>query len=112
VLYLLELTPEGQELIDIYDNILAKEGRGRITFEPPLETFLNQPALQDNNLDGPSDFLMEHVAKMITGAEPIDNWENVLEEWKKKGGDKYLEEAKAQYEKANTTRLKIINSIF
>jgi putative aldouronate transport system substrate-binding protein len=96
---LLEITPEGKELMDIYDNILAKEGRGRITFEPVLETFVSQPALQDNNLDGPSEFLMEHIAKMITGAEPVNNWGKVLDEWKKQGGDKYLEEAKAQYKK-------------
>ncbi|WP_234987279.1 extracellular solute-binding protein [Bacillus sinesaloumensis] len=95
---LLELTPEGKELLSIYDDILMKEGRGRIVFEPPLQTLTNQPALQDNNIDGPNDFMMEHIAKMITGAEPISNWEKVLEEWKSKGGEKLLEDAKAQYE--------------
>ncbi|MFJ5622880.1 extracellular solute-binding protein [Peribacillus loiseleuriae] len=96
---LLEQTPEGKELMNSFDNVLSKEGRGGIYFEPPLKTFDSNPVMQDKTPDGPSDFLMEHIMKMITGAEPIDNVDKVLEDWKKKGGDQYLKDAKEQYKK-------------
>ena len=95
---LLELTPEGQELMGIFDTITVKEGRSGIEFDPPLESFTSYPALQDQGVTH-SDFIMGHVAKMITGAEPIDNWDNVLEQWKSQGGNQILEEAKERYEK-------------
>ena len=94
---LLELTPEGKELMDVFDTITINEGRSGIEFDPPLETFFSYPALQDMG-DNHSDFLMAHIAKMITGAEPIENWDKVLEDWKKQGGNKVLEEAKVRYE--------------
>jgi len=104
---LLQLTPEGQDLLNVYENVLANEGNGGIYFEPPLTTFTSKPEMEDKNADGHSDFLKEHIVKMITGAEPIEDWDKVLEAWRKNGGDQYLEDAKEQYEKGDyyeTTR--------
>jgi putative aldouronate transport system substrate-binding protein len=100
---LLELTPEGKKLMNVFDNVLTKEGRGGISFDPELDTFKTMPTLIDKGPDGPSDFLMEHIAKMVTGAEPIDNWDNVIKEWKEKGGAQALEEAKTKYKEGQYT---------
>ena len=43
--------------------------------------------MEDKNADGHSDYLHGHIVKMITGAEPVSDWDKVLEEWKKLGGD-------------------------
>lgn len=94
---LLELTPEGQALMNSFDEITAKEGRSGIAFDPPLDSFTNFPGLQDKG-DHHSDFLMGHIAKMITGAEPIDEWDQVLENWKEQGGNEILQEAKERYD--------------
>ncbi|MDR7078464.1 putative aldouronate transport system substrate-binding protein [Neobacillus niacini] len=104
---LLETTPEGQQLLDTYENVLAKEGNGGITFEPPLTTFTGKPDMEDKNADGHSEYLHGHIVKMITGAEAVSDWDKVLEEWKKLGGDQYLKDAKAQYKEGKyyeTTR--------
>lgn len=94
---LMELTPEGQELMELFDTVTINEGRSGIEFDPSLDAFVSYPGLQDMG-DNHSDFLMEHIAKMITGAEPIDNWDDVLEQWKSQGGDEILAEAKERYE--------------
>lgn len=94
---LMELTPEGQELMEAFDNITMKEGRSGLQFDPGLESYLNYPAIQDKG-DVYSDFLIGHIAKMITGAESIDDWDKVLEDWMKQGGDEVLAEAKQRYE--------------
>ncbi|WP_453991250.1 extracellular solute-binding protein [Bacillus nitroreducens] len=93
---LLELTPEGQQLIEVYDTILANEGRDGIRFEPPLQSLDTLPDLQPKS-DTPPKLLMGHMAKMITGAEPISDWPKVVEEWKERGGNKVLEEASERY---------------
>lgn len=99
---LLELTQEGQELIKVYDTILAKEGRDGINFDPPLTALDTLPDLQPGS-DTPPKLLMGHMAKMITGAEPISDWSKVIEEWKERGGNKVLEEAADRYKKKEFT---------
>jgi putative aldouronate transport system substrate-binding protein len=99
---LLEMTPEGQELIEVYDTILANEGRDGINFDPPLKALDTLPDLQPGS-DTPPKLLMGHMAKMITGAEPISDWSKVVEEWKERGGNKVLEEAADRYKKKEFT---------
>ncbi|RDW16013.1 ABC transporter substrate-binding protein [Oceanobacillus arenosus] len=94
---LLEMTPEGQDLINVFDEILSKEGRSGIEYNPPLDTFATFPALQFKPDSYPT-ILLEHIAKMVTGAEPVENWEGMLEEWESQGGNKILEEAKERYD--------------
>ncbi|WP_456271200.1 extracellular solute-binding protein [Bacillus sp. AK031] len=97
---LLELTEEGQDLIKVYDNILTNEGRDGIRFDPPLEALDTLPDLQPGS-DVPPKLLMGHMAKMITGVEPISNWPKVVEEWKERGGNKALEEAAKRYKEGD-----------
>ncbi|QGH35568.1 extracellular solute-binding protein [Gracilibacillus salitolerans] len=94
---LLELSEEGKQLMETYDTILANEGRDGIRYIPGLRALDDTPNLSSKS-DVPAPFLMEHMAKMITGAEEIDDWSNVVDEWVDRGGDKLLEEAQERYE--------------
>ncbi len=94
---LLELSEEGKQLMETYDTILANEGRDGIRYIPGLRALDETPNLSSKS-DVPAPFLMEHMAKMITGAEEIDDWSNVVDEWVDRGGDKVLEEAQERYE--------------
>lgn len=40
---LLELTPEGQYLLEAYNNVLADEGIGSVNYFPELETYTSYP---------------------------------------------------------------------
>ncbi|GGD56843.1 extracellular solute-binding protein [Paenibacillus nasutitermitis] len=86
------IDPASKPVIDWLTNELVKEGRGSIEFDPPLEGIQKNP-----DLAGDSDFIMEHIMKMIYGQEPITNWPNVIEEWKKRGGTGLIEEATERY---------------
>lgn len=99
---LLEQTEEGKDLMNAYDEILAKEGRSGIRFVPPLDTFSTYPALSFKG-DKYPDLLLEYIAKMITGSEDIDNWDKALEEWKEQGGNEILKEAKERYDAGQYT---------
>lgn len=94
---LLKLSEEGEKLMNTYDTILAHEGRDGIRFNTAIEELDNTPELKAKS-DRPAPFLLEHMAKIVTGAEPVDIWPQVIEEWKKRGGDKYLEEAQQRYD--------------
>jgi len=86
------IDPESKPVIEWMTTELVKEGRDSIVFDPPLEGVQKNP-----DLAGDSDFIMEHIMRMIYGQEPIDNWPNVIEDWKKRGGTQLIEEATARY---------------
>lgn len=93
---LLEQTPEGQSLMNVYDTILASEGRDGIKFEPRLQAFQDNPDIAPLS-DVPAPLIVDHIIKMIYGKEPISDWPKVIEEWKSKGGNAVIEEATARY---------------
>ncbi|MEF3309851.1 extracellular solute-binding protein [Paenibacillus sp. GYB004] len=94
----LELTPEGKKLIQIYDTVLAKEGRDGITFEPRLESLTKNPDVSPNSDTAPP-LLLTHMVKMVYGKEPISDWPKVIEEWKSKGGNEVIKEATDKFNK-------------
>lgn len=89
-------TEEGRELIDIYDTMLANEGRDGYDFQPPLDAWVNNPDINPYSDRFPP-LINEHMMKMVYGQEPIENWPNVIEEWRSKGGDELIEEATKRY---------------
>jgi len=93
---LLELTPEGQGLMNVYDTILAKEGRDGIKFEPRIQAFQDNPDIAPL-ADVPAPMIIDHIIKMIYGKEPISNWSKVIDEWKSKGGDAVIKEATERF---------------
>lgn len=93
----LSQTEEGRELIEIYDSILANEGRDGYSFSPRLEAWVNNPDISPFS-DRYPPLINEHIMKMVFGQEPISDWPKVIEEWRSKGGDQVIEEATARYE--------------
>ncbi|UOQ86917.1 extracellular solute-binding protein [Gracilibacillus salinarum] len=94
---LLELSEEGKDLMNTYDTILAEEGRDGIRFNTAIEALDSTPQLQASS-DKPAPFLLEKMAKIVTGEESVDTWAQVIEDWKQRGGDKYLEEIQERYD--------------
>lgn len=94
----LSLTPEGQDLMKMYDTVLAKEGRDGIMFDPPLESYKKNPDVVPGS-DKLPPVLLTHVAKMVYGKEPISDYPKALEEWKQKGGNAIIKEATERYNK-------------
>lgn len=94
---LLERSEDGLKLIRTYDEILAYEGRDGYRFEPALDAHDNKPQLKMQS-DRPAPLLLEHMAKMVTGSEPIDNWDDVVQEWLDRGGAEVVEQAQERYE--------------
>ncbi len=93
---ILSQTKEGQDLIKIYDTILAKEGRDGIEFEPRLESLMKNPDISPISDVGPP-LLVQHMVKMVYGRAPISDWPKVLEEWKSKGGNDVIKEATEKF---------------
>jgi putative aldouronate transport system substrate-binding protein len=89
-------TEEGQELIKFYKNVLDKEGHSGYEFTPPLETLKDNPDLDFVESMFPV-LLQTHIYKMIYGQQELD-WEPVIAEYMKKGGDKIIQEATERYE--------------
>ncbi|MGO4269859.1 extracellular solute-binding protein, partial [Paenibacillus sp. TAF58] len=85
----LSLTPEGQNLMKLYDTVLAKEGRGGIMFDPQLKGYLKNPEIAPTG-DKLPPVILSHVLKMVYGKEPISDYPKVLEEWKQKGGNEVI----------------------
>ncbi|PYI54318.1 extracellular solute-binding protein [Paenibacillus flagellatus] len=94
----LSLTPEGKKLMEVYDTVLAKEGRDGITFEPRLESLTKNPDVSPNSDTAPP-LLLTHMVKMVYGKEPISDWPKVIEEWKSKGGNDVVKEATDKFNK-------------
>jgi putative aldouronate transport system substrate-binding protein len=88
----LSLTEEGKNLMNVYDTLLAKEGRDGIWFDPRLDALAKNPDLAPNSDTAPA-ILLTHMVKMVYGKEPITDWPKVIEEWKSKGGNDVVKEA-------------------
>src|SRR5699024_4740514 len=93
---ILELTEEGQELLRVFDEVLTEEGRSGLIMTEGLEALNNNPDIQPGS-DGPADFWLTEVAKIIIGEEPIDYYDEVMEKWLNLGGDLAIEEATERY---------------
>ncbi|OXM85927.1 extracellular solute-binding protein [Paenibacillus rigui] len=94
----LSLTEDGKKLMNIYDTILAKEGRDGIQFDPRLESYVKNPDISPES-DYAAPVLLQHMVKMVYGKEPISDWPKVLEEWKSKGGKDVIKEATDKFNK-------------
>jgi putative aldouronate transport system substrate-binding protein len=94
----LSLTDEGKKLMNVYDTIMANEGRDGIEFEPRLEALKKNPDITPLSDTAPP-VLISHMVKMVYGEEPIENWPKVIEEWKSKGGNDVLKEAAEKFNK-------------
>ncbi|TBL78244.1 extracellular solute-binding protein [Paenibacillus thalictri] len=92
----LSLTDEGKKLMNVYDTILAKEGRDGIDFQPRLDALVKNPDVAPNS-DTPPNVLLTHMVKMVYGKEPISDWPKVIDEWKQKGGNDVIKEATDKY---------------
>lgn len=58
---------------------------------PALPTVKARPELAYSGL------WMEYAAKVISGKEPLDSFDEFVADWKKRGGDKWIEEATEWY---------------
>ncbi|TDF96574.1 extracellular solute-binding protein [Paenibacillus piri] len=94
----LSLTEEGKQLIGTYDNMLAKEGRDGIQFEPRLDGYVKNPDIAPES-DYGAPLILQHMVKMVYGKEPISDWPKVIEEWKAKGGNDVVKEATEKFNK-------------
>lgn len=94
---ILSATPEGQNLLNIFETILPKEGRGGIEFDPRLDAMQKNPDASPLS-DTPPPVLITHMVKMVYGKEPISDWPKAIEEWKSKGGNDILKEANERYQ--------------
>ncbi|MDF2960623.1 MAG: transporter substrate-binding protein [Paenibacillus sp.] len=100
----LSLTPEGQNLMKLYDTVLAKEGRDGIQFDPQLQGYLKNPDIAPTG-DKLPPVILTHVLKMVYGKEPISDYPKVLEEWKQKGGNDVIKEATERFNKNDGVNL-------
>ncbi|MBO2942682.1 extracellular solute-binding protein [Paenibacillus sp. F411] len=92
----LELSEQGQKLIKVYDDVLAKEGRDGISFEPRLDAFQKNPDISPISDQAPP-VILNHMVKIVYGKEPVSDWPKAVEEWKSKGGDEVIKEATEKY---------------
>ncbi|MCT8139250.1 extracellular solute-binding protein [Anaerobacillus sp. CMMVII] len=97
---ILELTEDGQELIRIFDDILANEGRDSIHYDPPIEALQSNPDIRPGS-DIPSSVWMSGAARIILGQEPIEYHDKIVEEWLNKGGRQAIEESTKRYNENN-----------
>jgi putative aldouronate transport system substrate-binding protein len=95
---ILSATPEGQNLLKVFETILPKEGRGGIEFDPRLAAMQKSPDAAPLS-DTPPPVLIQHMVKIVYGKEPLGSWAKALEEWKSKGGNDIIKEANERYQK-------------
>src|SRR5699024_8711494 len=93
---ILELTEEGQEIIDIFDSVLSQEGRGSIDFIGGLEALNNNPDIMPGP-DSPPPFWMTEAAKIIVGDQPIEYYDEIVDKWLELGGQAAIDEATERY---------------
>lgn len=96
------LSEMGREMIDHFDNVLSKEGRRHLEFDPRLDAFVKYPDLAPKSDELPP-LILEPVLRMVYGKESIDNFDKVLEDYLAKGGKEVIAEATKRYnEKENS----------
>lgn len=86
--------PHG-DLIKQAIEVANNEGRENDALDMPNPpTILERPELQKDGL------WVEFAARVLTGKEPIENFDKFVEDWKKRGGDQVIDEATEWYEMA------------
>ncbi|WP_284644525.1 extracellular solute-binding protein [Paenibacillus silviterrae] len=94
---LLKTKANGQKVLDAMA-IVNKEGREGISFIKPLEAYSVDPDITPG-FDKAPKVIGDALIQMIYGKRPISDYPKVLEEWKKKGGDKVIKEATESWNK-------------
>lgn len=92
----LSLTPEGKDLMKLYDTVLANEGRDGIQFEPQVKGYQKNPDITPGG-DKLPPVILTHVINMVYGKKPISDYPKVVEEWLQKGGSDVVKEATERY---------------
>jgi putative aldouronate transport system substrate-binding protein len=77
-------------------NIVDKEGRNGIKFDPELKA--RTPDVSPK-FDEPAPVILNGIIQMIYGKRPISDWPKVVEEWQTKGGADMIKEATDRYNK-------------
>jgi putative aldouronate transport system substrate-binding protein len=90
------LTPEGQRTKEQQINIVDKEGRNGISFNPELKYRTPDVAPK---FDEPAPIILQGIIQMIYGKRPLSDLPKVIEEWKTKGGNDLIKEATDRYNK-------------
>lgn len=79
--------------------IANSEGRVNDGLDMPIPpTLQSKPELAYTGL------WMETAAKIMTGNSPLDNFDKFVDDWKKRGGDKVIQEATDWYNKSRGTK--------
>lgn len=91
LLILLLLSNHGQLIVDAMA-IANNEGRINDGLDiPAMPTLQTRPELAYDGL------WMQFAAKVITGEESIDGFDQFVEDWKKRGGNEWIKEATQWY---------------
>jgi putative aldouronate transport system substrate-binding protein len=96
-----QLTENGRDMLFAMNNVVSREGLGTVRFFPALNSFAKYPDLVPQSDDVGPKLIIDHMIRMIYGAEPISDWPKVIEEYKAKGGNDILEEATRRYRENN-----------
>lgn len=90
------LSDSGKQMIDAFDNMLSKEGRSGIEFDPRLEALIQNPDLNPKSDEMPP-LILEQVLRIVYGKDGIDSYDKVLEDYLSKGGADIIKEATERY---------------
>lgn len=90
------LSDTGLQMIDAFDNMLSKEGRSGIEFDPRLEALVKNPDLTPKSDELPP-LILEQVLRIVYGRDTIDSFDKAIAEYLSKGGQAIIEEATARY---------------
>lgn len=91
----LERLDADNKMLRAFDEVLVHEGRDSIKFLTPLES-LSNPDISAGG-DVPSTLWMNGVARLIVGNQPIDYYDEIVEDWLRRGGQAAIEEATQRY---------------
>lgn len=92
----LERIDADNKMLRAFDEVLTKEGRDAIKFLTPLESLTNNPDISPGG-DVPPTLWMNGVARIIVGQQPIEYYDEVIEDWLRRGGQAAIEEATERY---------------
>lgn len=90
------LSETGLQMIDAFDNMLSKEGRRGIEFDPRLESLIQNPDLNPKSDEMPP-LILESVLRIVYGKDPVDSFDKTLEDYMSKGGEAIIKEATSRY---------------
>jgi putative aldouronate transport system substrate-binding protein len=90
------LSESGLQMIDAFDNMLSKEGRRWIEFDPRLEALIKYPDLNPKSDELPP-LILEQVLRIVYGKDSLDTFDKALEDYLSKGGKELIDEATARY---------------